>query len=128
MSALINFRQAERHLRKSAAVQRAMLHLDALETTSDYAQAHRELGHVWVQRGELSQAESCFRAALAERPDDAAAHCGLGAALMAQRRFDESEDVYREARKLQPSCAEARAGIAAALLAQGRRTAARSFF
>src|SRR5262249_40675713 len=98
----------------------ALAHFDqALRLRPDYAEAHNNLGIVYVKQGKLEEAIACFRQSLQERPSYPKAHNNLGNALIAQLRLDEALAHLQEALRLDPISPDAHMNLGIALLLLG---------
>jgi serine/threonine protein kinase len=62
-----------------------------------YAGAHAGLGNVYLQKGDLGNAEACYRAALAIDPDAAAIAFNLSLLFSQQNKWSEAETWSRQA-------------------------------
>ncbi|MFN0062728.1 MAG: tetratricopeptide repeat protein [Myxococcaceae bacterium] len=72
-----------------------------------HADALLNLGRMLHAAGELTNAESLFRRAVAERPEDATAAFNLGVALEDQERLDDALAAYGRAIALNAACEDA---------------------
>jgi tetratricopeptide (TPR) repeat protein len=77
-------------------------------------------GNQSQERGDLRQAESCYREALQLEPDLAEAHNGLGIALAQQGDLAGAEASFRQVVRLIPSAAQAHSNLGNVLKDQGR--------
>jgi len=74
--------------------------LEAVRRDPQDSRANNALGRMHLRRGELGQAESCFRAAIARltalnpNPYDSEPYYNLGMALLFQNRIDEAYDAF----------------------------------
>ncbi|MBX7166762.1 MAG: tetratricopeptide repeat protein [Pirellulales bacterium] len=109
---------------------------DALAATGDFSQAAREMNDaarrdqtaslysraalLWVQAGQPTEAEACFRAALRLDTRDPAMHAQLAQVLLQTNRTDAAVDHLRRACRLAPQRTELRINLATALLQMGR--------
>ena len=98
----------------------ATLWQDALAKGPLMVRPHLRLGVVHRQRGELEQAEQCYRRALELDPRNAPAHNNLGNLYQQQGRAVEAEREYRLALDLLPRYPEALINLAALCASQGR--------
>ncbi len=64
------------------------------------AKSQFERGMLHYERGELSQAEACFKASMEADPDSVAILTSLGRVCYDQRRYEEAQRYLQEARKL----------------------------
>ena len=62
-------------------------------------QAHNQLGHALMRRGQFAEGEAVYRAAIRRFPDDPVCWADLGHTLATSGRPEESLAVYREARQ-----------------------------
>ncbi len=67
----------------------------ALELKPNLAEAHHNLGVLFMGRGKLDEAVACYRRALELKPDCAEAHHNLGVALMDLGNPQEAALCYR---------------------------------
>ena len=109
---------------------RALLNLDrldeaetslreALHLKPDFANAHRELGHVLDYLGRFEEAEASVRTALRLQPEDALAHYKLGRILYHLGRATEAQASFRAVSCLRPEIPEWRWALGQALLLAG---------
>ena len=100
-----------------------------LAVTSDNDVAHYNLGHFFLQRGDLDSAISCFETVLQIRSRNRAAHYNFGsalientlAALLAQKgRLNEAVDHYHNAMRLRPGYGDPYLNLGNLLFQQGR--------
>lgn len=92
------------------------------------ATAHYNLGVVLLRQGEVAEAISEYRRALAIEPDFAEARNNLGVALAGQGQVDEAIERFREALKINPDLPEAHMGLGLALMREGRQSEAVEHF
>jgi predicted O-linked N-acetylglucosamine transferase (SPINDLY family) len=78
------------------------------------------LGAVHIEHGRHTEAETCYREALALEPDYAEAHFKLGNALSGQGRLDEAEACFRHAIALDPDYVKALYNLGNTLKRLGR--------
>jgi Flp pilus assembly protein TadD len=95
------------------------LYRKSLELDPESASAHYNLAASLARRGELTEAERHFRAALAENPN-AQTSTGLGFVLAQQGRTDEAIATLRDAIEADPRQPAAYDQLAAILVAEGR--------
>jgi tetratricopeptide (TPR) repeat protein len=81
--------------------------------------AHRHMGGLLHEEGNVEGAIAEYRTTLRLTPDDADAHNGLGNALQAQGDLAGAIAEYRTALRLQPDAADAHNDLGLALQAQG---------
>ncbi len=74
----------------------------------------------WRQCGMYADAQTLWRATLAQNPDSWLAHSDLGVALSAQGEFDEAIQHCQRALQLNPDDAEARCNLGVVLARQGK--------
>lgn len=84
------------------------------------AEAHYNLGNVFLALNRLDEAEVSYRQALQIRPDDADTCFNLGNTLRNLRRLDEAVASYRRALQVNPIHAEAYSNLGNTLLESGR--------
>lgn len=82
--------------------------------------AHNRQGCALLEQGHASDAETCFRAALASDSRLAASHSHLASALNLLGRFEEAENSSRRAACLDPSLADAYINLGNTMLFRGR--------
>jgi predicted O-linked N-acetylglucosamine transferase (SPINDLY family) len=90
----------------------------AIRLKPNLADAHNNLGNVFVLQSKLPEAVDCFKQAVRYQPDFAAAHNNLGNALREMGHLDLAVASLREAVRLRPDYEEARRNLALALKAQ----------
>jgi hypothetical protein len=66
------------------------------------AEAHANLGFVLNKQGDATQAEACYRDAIARDPSISTVHLNLGALLAQRKRHDEAQASYAAALALEP--------------------------
>ena len=100
-----------------------------LTVTSDNDVAHYNLGHFFLQRGDLDSAISCFEAVLQIRSRNSAAHYNFGNALIENSlasvlkqkgRLNEAVDHYHNAMRLRPGYGYPYLNLGMVLFQQGR--------
>lgn len=69
----------------------------AVQLNPDNTEAHYGLGHIYVMRGKLKEAEQEFREAIRIDPDYSEAHTYLGQVFAGQDRWDHAVEQYRKA-------------------------------
>jgi tetratricopeptide (TPR) repeat protein len=84
------------------------------------AEAHNNLGIVWVQAGQVQEAVRQYEQTLRIRPDYPEAHYDLGVALEKMGRTQEAIQQYGYALQIKPDYAEAHYNLAVALNRAGR--------
>lgn len=92
----------------------------AVEIDPDFAEAHNNLGALYVKQGLFEQAEAEFRRSVEIDPDAAAALQNLAQALVRLRRYPEAEQVARRALRLNPAAGGARYILGSSLMGQKR--------
>jgi Tfp pilus assembly protein PilF len=98
---------------------------DTGSLSADAMLAHGETLHA---AGDLSQAETCYRAILAQHPDHARAIHNLGLIALRTGHPVAAESLLRRAIGLEPDMAEAHSNLGLALSGQERRLEAREAF
>lgn len=88
-------------------------------------EAHYALGVIHWHQGDLDQAASELRAAIAAQPDYADAHLALGAVLKAKRDFPAAGEALRRAVFLRPELPAGHYTLSQVLQLQGDRAGAR---
>ncbi len=86
----------------------------------EFAEAHNNLGGAYRDLGQLGDAVTSYRRALAIKPHFALAHCNLGDAYLALGQPKEAEASCRRALGLDPLLAEAHNTLGLALRLQSR--------
>src|SRR5262245_21851159 len=99
----------------------------ALELDPGCASAHANLAVSYVQAGQLDEAESHYRKALAGKPT-AETHNGLGYVLDRQDRTDDAIAEFRKAIDANPKFAPAYNNLAEALVKQGKLEEAAEYY
>jgi tetratricopeptide (TPR) repeat protein len=82
------------------------------------------LGQVYLQHGDLDQAQRLFEKAMSNKDGRAAAEAGLGKVAMAKRDYKEAIKHFEEALKLWPSATQLRQPLAVAYQGVGNRAKA----
>ncbi|XP_049939011.1 protein O-mannosyl-transferase TMTC2-like [Schistocerca serialis cubense] len=82
--------------------------------------AYGNLGNILSMKGELEEAERCYRKALSYRPNMADVHYNLGVLLQSQQRLEEAAQSYQTAISFRPSLAAAYLNLGLVLWRQGR--------
>ena len=90
----------------------------------DFAEAHCNLGNVFINQKNLPGAVACYEAAVRLRPDYALAYNNLGNAQRQQGLPSEAEVSFRQALQIKPDYAEAHNNLGSLLQAQGKLTEA----
>ena len=93
-----------------------------------FRSAHLNLGRALKQRGDLDEAVSHYRRAIALNPRLAAAHNNLGSALGSQGHLKEAIQQFREALQVEADYDEAHNNLGVALRMTGERDQALSHF
>ena len=96
------------------------LYEHAVEVTKDNATAHYNLGTVFTQAGNTSEAIKHYSATIRIMPEHAEAHNNLGNALTSANRMAEAIDHYKQALRINPDFAEAHNNMGIALEKTGR--------
>ncbi|MFQ5668993.1 MAG: tetratricopeptide repeat protein [Acidobacteriota bacterium] len=99
-----------------------------LRTDPRSAKAHESLGSSFLRQGNLEEAISHLRQALALQDDLPMAHNNLGYALRTMGRMDESAEQFRAALRIEPGMAEAHYNLGIVLAARGRVREAMSHY
>jgi protein O-GlcNAc transferase len=97
----------------------------AAELSPAHPEAQYMLGRVHRAAGALTEAEDCYRRALATAPDHPEILTSLGVLLRARGRTEEAIGLYRRALTLNPNHTEAANNLGNALASQGALTEAR---
>lgn len=105
--------------RKHVEIRRAGLE-QALRVRPDSAEAHLDLGNIYLRDGNTREAIAHYRQVLRVRPDDALAHYHLGVAFQTEERLDEAVSHYRSAVRADPEFADAHLNLGTVLLALRR--------
>ena len=79
----------------------------AIELNPNLAEAQNQMGYLAGKSGDLSRAESCYRAALHASPSYVVAWINLGATLADEAKWQEAKQAVAQALELDPSSAEA---------------------
>ncbi|XP_047122018.1 protein O-mannosyl-transferase TMTC2-like [Schistocerca piceifrons] len=82
--------------------------------------AYGNLGNILSMKGELEEAERCYRKALSYRPNMADVHYNLGVLLQSQQRLEEAAQSYQTAISFRPSLAAAYLNLGLVLWRLGR--------
>ncbi len=93
---------------------------DTLRTNPGSWEAHYNLGIALVAEGELDEAISHYRQALAINADSAGVYNNLAIALGSQGNVDEAISHFQQALRIAPRYADARNNLGAALQLQGK--------
>jgi tetratricopeptide (TPR) repeat protein len=91
-----------------------------LLAADDGAEAQFALGLLLHEQGRLAEAETAYRASLAQHPERFEAHKVLGNLLLQQSRFLDAEEAYQQALMRNPQDADVLANLGRALHAQQR--------
>jgi tetratricopeptide (TPR) repeat protein len=100
----------------------------AIRLRPDFAEAHSNLGNVYLYQQKLEEAVSSYETALRLQPDFAAAHSNLGHCLCLLKRHEESEAHCRRAVELFPDGADAFNNLGNALRGQGKKEETRDAY
>jgi tetratricopeptide (TPR) repeat protein len=92
----------------------------AVSLAPDFAEAHSNLGTLYLAANRHAEALCAFETAIRHRPDLPALHCNLAAALIAAGRFDEAIATAQTALRLAPDLYEAHANLCRAYERSGR--------
>ena len=90
----------------------------------DYADAHYNLGIVFMDLNRLDAALNCYKKALTIKPDYAEAHNNLGATFKALQQLDGAIKSYERALAIKPDYAEAHNNLGVTLKELGQLDAA----
>lgn len=101
---------------------------DAIAKNPQAWMAHNNLGLLYQQRGNLTQAEMHYRAALSARPDHYEAQCNLAATLMRRGDFPGATVLLERALSLRPDLPQALVNLGTIREKVGDRPAAKEFF
>ncbi len=96
----------------------------ALELNPALTDAHINLGRLYHDAKDHSQAETHYRAAIVDAPDDPTAHFNLGVLLDDLGRHQEAIQAYRQAIKCDPGFADAHYNLGLLFEALGKRSEA----
>jgi tetratricopeptide (TPR) repeat protein len=88
------------------------LYEEALRFKHDYAEAHINLGNVFLQEGKVNDAIGHYEQALRSKPDYADAHYALGIALEQAGRVREAIGHHEQALRIKPDFTDARNALA----------------
>ena len=94
---------------------------EAIRLDPNHALAHRSLGLVLREGGDLPAAATELRLAVAQRPDDAEGHHILGTVLLKLNDVTGAIEEFRRAISLDPYLAQAHASLAQALQKAGQK-------
>ncbi|HWA10348.1 MAG TPA: tetratricopeptide repeat protein [Opitutaceae bacterium] len=101
---------------------------DTLLKRPNNARAYDTLGSLWLDRGNLSEAERCFSAALKLQPDYTLACYNLGVVFQRTGRDRQALEQFLEAIRLEPKFTGAHVNAGIALLKLGRASDAAAHF
>jgi Tfp pilus assembly protein PilF/DNA-binding transcriptional MerR regulator len=99
-------------------------YLRAIDSDSNHADAHLNLGRLCHDAGDLKEAEAHYRRALLGRPTDATAWFNLAVVLEDGGRLADAVQAYRSAIAANPKCADSHFNLGRLLERVGRRTEA----
>lgn len=97
---------------------------DAIKLAPKDPDLMNDLGYCHYNRGRWTDAETCFRHAIAINPKHKRATINLGLALAQQNRFDEATEAFMKVTR----AAEAKANLAFVLAAQGKKAESKSMY
>jgi tetratricopeptide (TPR) repeat protein len=97
---------------------------DTVAKRPDNARACNDLGSLWIGRGNLAEAERCFRAALHEHDNYPSAQYNLGIVLQRTNRDEEAIAHFLRALRLEPGFVDAYVNAGNSYLKLGRPAAA----
>jgi Tfp pilus assembly protein PilF len=103
----------QRELEDAAASFQQAIHLNPA-----YAEAHYNLGLVFLEEQKLDEAAASFQSAIHFRTDFADAHNQLGLVLFQKQQLDGAAASFQQAVRLRPDLAEAHNSLGALLLEQ----------
>jgi predicted O-linked N-acetylglucosamine transferase (SPINDLY family) len=92
----------------------------ALRLKPDFADAHNNLGNVFLNQRQLAKAVASFQEALRCKPDSAEVHNNLGMALREQGKLAEAVVSFGQALRLKSDFPEAHNNLGSALREQGQ--------
>ena len=101
---------------------------DTLVKRPDNARAYDSLGSLWIDRGNLVEAERCFTEALRRQPDFPMAHYNLGIVLQRTGRNEAAVGRFLTAIRLEPKFVNAHVNAGIALLKLGQSAVAIEHF
>ena len=81
----------------------ADVYRDIIERAPGYAEAHNNLGLLWLDAGKLAQAKSEFEEAIHQKPSYAAAYYNLGLALSKLGDETTAKRQFETAHRLDPA-------------------------
>ena len=114
-------RQSGDRFGEAGRIEEAIAHYQqALRIKPDYAEAHYNLGNVFLREGKISDAIGHYEQALRIKPDYAEAHNNLGFALQQSGRTTDAIAHYEQALRLRPDFAVAHVNLGNALAKLGR--------
>jgi tetratricopeptide (TPR) repeat protein len=73
----------------------------AIDLQPNFADAHNNLGNLYMELQRPVEAEDCYRRTLVLQPNSASVHSNLGELLRRQNRFVEAETFFRESLRIQ---------------------------
>ncbi len=100
----------------------------AIRLQPGFAEAHNNLGNIFLFQRKFDQAVACYRQALQLNPASAEAFHNLGNVLKEQGQLDEAVANFQRALSLRPSYANARNSLGSALQQQGKLDAAQASY
>jgi small GTP-binding protein len=78
-------------------------YLKSIQVSPKFAEAHNELGNVYLSMGNIEEALSCYRRATTLKPFYTAAWKNQGAALLVQGIYDEAVKCFNKAVEIEPN-------------------------
>ena len=105
-------------LLSDGSTKEANLYLKAINKCPSLAEAHYNLGIVYLKQSKPGEAQNAFKAAL-DIKEEATFHIGLGNAYLIQNKLSESKTAFERAIVLDPSEAKAYQGLSAISDRQG---------
>lgn len=112
--------------RQSEAIQVLRLVPERATEPGPVAESHFQIGQILMAAGQLADATTEMRQAVAANPELMAAHLGLGNALAEQRKFSEAADEFSVVVAAEPENQTAHFGLSIALLMSERYEEARA--
>jgi len=101
---------------------------ESLKLTPADDQACLELGRLYYDQGQLSQAEECYKKALELNPKNEGTYVGLGRLYYDQRQVSQAEECFKKALELNSKNDEACLGLGWLYLSQGQLSQAEEYF
>ncbi|MAD92166.1 MAG: hypothetical protein CMQ54_05520 [Gammaproteobacteria bacterium] len=92
----------------------------SVRLSDEDAEAHNNLGNVYIELGKINDAETSYRKAITLKPDYAEAHNNLGNSLKKLGMSEKAEECLRKAISLKPNFTEAHSNLGSILNNLGR--------